>query len=270
MFQKKKRYAIDELNAYKIAYGRPIAKEDYFLNIVLPACFGSAMIFLLLNSWLLMVLVGLGYAFYGYRVLFPLNIRRFYMHKAFDQRNRFINNLTQLLSDPTMSWFIALQRATERCEGEFREDLDQLLVELQEASSNEISQHFQRFAEKYNNDVVFSLFIEQVETVALEGRTNIDMIRDIKTYHNQLREQTKQFMKRKKRIVDQLVLYVIMSSAILLIFHFFPLGYEVYLKSFAHSLIGWITSGLYMLVLTLHLHKSCHCFYDDEIMEVTV
>ncbi|MBD9844898.1 hypothetical protein IHP33_04085 [Enterococcus faecalis] len=270
MFQKKKRYAIDELNAYKVAYGRPIAKEDYFLNIVLPALFGGGVIFLLLNNVWLVLVVACFYAFYGYRVLFPLNVKRFYSHRAFDQRNRLINNLTQLLSDPTMSWFVAFQRASERCEGELRQDIDQLLANLQDASSEELSNHFRLFGKKYETDVVFSLFMEQIETIALEGRTNIMMIQDIKNYHNQIREKTKRFVGRKKKVIEQIVLYLFLSGVILEILHFFPLGYTAYLESFAHSPIGWVMSGVYLCLLTVLLHKVCQNFYDDEIMEVKI
>lgn len=268
--KKKQRLGIDELNAYKMAYGRPIAKEDYAVNVVLPACFGGALVFLLLNTWWLACLVGVVYAIYGYRVLLPQNIQRFYLHKAFDQRNRFMNNLTQLLADPSLSWFVALQRASERCEGEFRADLEQLLVHVQEASTYELGAFFRAFSDKYAKDVVFTLFVEQLETIALEGRTNIDMIRDIKTYHNQLRERTKHFVARKKRVIDQLKLYLLMSGGIVGLFHVFPLGFANYLHSFAYTPIGWVTSGLYMGALTWALHKSCVYFYDDEVMEVTL
>lgn len=265
---KKKRYTIDELNAYKVAYGRPIAREDYVLNLLLPAFFGGGMTFLLLNKWWISLPVACIYAFYGYRVLLPLNVHRFYRHKAFDQRNRFINNLTQLLSDPTVSWFVALQRASERCEGEFRDDLDQLLVSLQDASSAEIGEHFRTFTQKYHQDVVFSLYMEQVETIAIEGRTGIAMLRDIKTYHNYLREQTKQFIQQKKRVVAQGQLCLLLSVLFLGAFHYFPMGFDNYLNSFAYAPVGWVTSGLYLLVLTLLLHQVCRQFYDDEVMEV--
>lgn len=267
--RKKKRYTIDELNAYKVAYGRPLAKEDYFFSIVLPGLFGGGLTFLLLNNWWVMVPVVFMYAFYGYRVLFPLNIQRFYLHKAYEQRNRFLNNLTQLLSDQTLSWFVALQRASERCEGEFRSDLDDLLVRLHDASEVQRHQFFKQFMTKYAHDVIFYLYMEQIETIACEGRTNIDMLRDIKTYHNQLRKRTKGFIERKKKLLAQVQVGVLLSSLFIGVLHVVPLGIDGYVTHFAYTPVGWITSGLYLVVLSFQLHQVLKSFYDDEIMEVT-
>ncbi len=266
--KKRRRLSLDELNAYKRAYGRPLQAKDYGQTVFFPALIGGGLTFLLLHQWLIALFFAFLFGWFGYAVLLPKNVLRFYEHQALIQRNRWMNNLTQLFSDGEMSWFQGIQLANQRTEGAFREDLDQLLATLYDAPAKERSQAFQVFQKKYDKDVIFRMYLEQVEILALEGRHSIETLKDINHYHNQIKECQRQFVHQKKIIARQFLVYGTLILGILLLLQFFPLGFSVYYHAFASTWVGWITSGLFLLTTWYLLARGTFYYFDDAVMEV--
>lgn len=204
---KKKRLTLDELNAYKTAYGKPLERKELLVSLLKPFAIAFLFTYLLFYYWWIAVIAGLIAAFYGYRVVMPISIRRVYEAKSFRQRNNFINNMTQILINPDRTMLSALETVTERSEGEFQEHLYRLLTNLQGTNNEEIKNAFDELISKYKEDVIFELFIEQLTTAMIEGRTNIETLKDIKTLHNELKIRQDDFLAKKENKKSTTTLY---------------------------------------------------------------
>lgn len=264
---KTKLSQYKELDKLKRSYGRTLELRDYMKNLLFPFLFGAGLTFLMLHNLLLSLAIGIIYGGYGYKILMPKNVLRFYNHEAYVQRNRFMNNLTQILADDSISWFHGLEIVAKQVEGELREDLYKLIARLYGSSERERIICFQEFQEKYVDDKVFCMYIDQLSIISIEGRTTVDMFRDINSFHNQLREKKKEFVDAKMKIIRQLELAGGLIVGILIILHYFPLGIEEYEKAFANQLYGYVICGSLLLSLSVILHKACVCFFDDELMK---
>lgn len=267
---KKVSLSLEELKAYRQAYGRPLQLKDYGQTLLFPALIGGGLTFLLLHQFVVALGMGILWGFYGYRVLLPKNVLRFYHHQALIQRNRWMNSLTQLYSDSGMSWFQGLTLATEQIEGEFREALDRWLASLYDATAEERASLFHEFQAQYGKDVIFRMYLEQVEILAQEGRTSIETLKDINRYHNQLKQCQRTFMHQKQLILRQLFLYGGLIAGILILLQFFPLGPSIYQAAFASQLVGWLTSGLFLVTICFLMTRGAFYYFDDEVMEVNL
>ncbi|WP_409023126.1 hypothetical protein ACJXDE_05650 [Enterococcus faecium] len=264
--RKGKLSQFKRLDKLKRAYGRTLELRDYMKNLLFPFLFGAGLTFLMLHNLLLSLAIGVIYGFYGYKILMPKNVLRFYNHEAYVQRNRLMNNLTQILADDSISWFHGLEIVAKQVEGELQEDLYQLLARLYCSSEQERIVLFQEFQEKYADDKVFCMYIDQLSIISLEGRTTVDMFRDINSFHNQLREKKKEFIDEKMKIIRQLELAGGLIVLILMLLHYFPLGIKGYEEAFASQIYGYVICGGLLLAMSVILHKASICFFDDEIM----
>ncbi|MES5398148.1 hypothetical protein ABU952_18800 [Bacillus amyloliquefaciens] len=264
---KKKVYTLDELNAYKTAYGKPIERKELLMSLIKPFALVFIFSYAVFYYWWLSLILGAVAMFYGYRVLMPQSIKREYDAKAFYERHVFITNLTQNLTNSDKTMLKALETVTNRVNGEFKEDLVQLQLSLQGASNDEIHNAFQLFSEKYKHDVIFGLYIEQLATATIEGRTNIDTLKDIKSLHNELKQEQDRFLQKKKqrtyefRFISAISLLLI--GAVTLSF-----GWSQWVGVYAHKIIGWIALSLYLFLLGLFFNTYIRRLGDDNLMEV--
>lgn len=260
---------IDELNAYKIAYGNPLERKELFRGLLIPFAISFGFSFILYYYWWIGLIAGIVGAIYGYMYIIPQQVKRVYNANSFRERNNFINNITQILTNDDTTVLNALNTVGERASGEFKEDLLKLQANLLDASNEGVQEAFQVVSDKYNYDVIFSLFVEQLTTATIEGRTNIDTLKDIKGYHNMLKQRQESFyMKKQQRSKD----FKFMSkvAAIFIAAITLSFGFRQFIDVYAHNPIGWLASGLYLIILAYIFHSFQKKMGDDSVMEVKI
>lgn len=265
--KKKKSMTVDELRAYRIAYGGKLGAKDYTFFVGLPAGLFAVFSFLLLyNVWVSLVCAVVG-AIYGVRFLLPQAIKKQYEAAGFNQRNKFLNNITQVLTDESQTVLMAIRKVTVRTDGEFREDVKKFHAMLIGADNDRIRDAVMWFGDKYDDDIIFMQYLEQLETAMLEGKTNIDTLKDIKTYHNDISKKQKMYESQKNGHLNDMK-QLVFITAFLIIALAVSFGFDVYLRSFARHIIGYITSGLYLVLLAMYFKQFVGYLFDDSVMEI--
>lgn len=265
--KKKKSLTVDELRAYRVAYGGNLGAKDYMTFVGIPAgLFGMFSFLLMYNVWISLACMLVG-AVYGIRFLLPRAVQKQYIAEGFAQRNRFLNNITQVLTDNNQTVMMAIQKVTVRSTGEFKEDLKRFHAMLIGSDNDRIRDAVVWFGNRYDDDIIFMQYLEQLETAMLEGKTNIDTLKDIKTYHNDISKKQDLYERAKNgHLTDMKQLVVI--TTVLIVSLAVSFGFETYLSAFARHLVGYITSGLYLVLLALFFKQFVGYLFDDSVMEV--
>lgn len=267
--RKKRVLNVNELNAYKVAYGKPLKTKDFVSYVGMPALLFAGFTFLLLYYWWLSIFMAITGALYGMKVLLPKSVEKVYQYQSFAQRNKFINNITQILTDDGKTVTMALEIANTRAEGEFQKDINELQARLIGADNTMINKAFTSMENKYQDDVIFAQFLEQLETAMLEGRTNIDTLKDIKTYHNDMKKKQSEYQNKKNgHLTDMKMLGVVVVIFLLAVS--FSFGISKYINDFARQPIGWVTCGVYMLLMGQFFRKFSFFLFDDSVLEVSL
>ena len=265
--KNRKRFTAEELIAWTSAYNEPMSKFEMYKIMLFPAVTFASIALLTLYIWWLVLLMFLYGLYFGWNILLPYMVRRQYETAAFRERNKFINNLTQLLMNENKSVFMCLQEAQSRTEGELGEDLSVLLSILYDASDKDKLKVFSDLSEKYEHDFVFGMFLEQVETLAIEGRTGIEPLKEIKTYHNSIREKSMDYETAKRNNLMDLRI-IVLVLVIMVVTVAFGFGLTRYLDGFAWHPVGWLFGGLFVFLLQKDFKKFVHLYYDDDVMGV--
>ncbi|GAF66460.1 hypothetical protein BTS2_3361 [Bacillus sp. TS-2] len=269
LFKKQKILSIDELSAIRAAYGNPLQKKEVITYVITPFIVVFLYSFILYYYWWLSLILGLLASFYGYIYIIPQELKRTYEQNAFRERNKFINNMTQLLINDKKTVHQALSTVIPRAEGEFKDDLEKVQAKLLGENDSAIHLVFQELNEKYKQDVVFSMFAEQLTNALIEGRATSNTIKDIKTYHNDIKKRQIKFLIDKDneaRDFKKMSKYVVVAILILS----FAFDISRYIEIYAHHPIGWIGNSIYLLLLFKVYHSYLKNMGDDSVMEVKV
>lgn len=265
--KKKKVMNVDELKAYRVAYGGKLGAKDVMTYVGVPAGLFAFFSFLLLyNGWVSLVCFIIG-AIYGVTVFLPKSIRKQYEAEAFNQRNKFLNNITQVLTDDNQTVLMAIRKVTNRASGEFKEDLKRFHALLIGADNNRIREAVIWFSDKYDNDVIFIQYLEQLETAMIEGKTNVDTLKDIKTYHNDIRKKQELYERGKANHLRDMRQLVIIT-AILIVALAVSFGFETYMAAFARHPVGYVSASLYLFMMSMFFKQFSNYLFDDSVMEV--
>lgn len=265
--KKKHAMNLEELRAYRSAYGRGLGAKDYATYLGVPAgLFGGLSFLLLYNGWVTAVVALIG-CIYGWRSIMPRVVRKQYEQEAFNQRNKFLNNITQALTDENATVLMALQRVTERSSGAFQEDLQRFHATLIGADNKVIREAVISFSDRYDDDVIFQQFLEQLETSMLEGKTNVDTLKDIKTYHNDIRDKQNEYERRKNGHLSDMK-QLVFVTVILILALSLSFGLPTYLEAFARHWTGYISAGIYLLLMWGYFRKFTNYLFDDSVMEI--
>ncbi|MCM3113656.1 hypothetical protein [Lederbergia lenta] len=266
---KKKNYTLDEVNALRIAYGDPLQKRELISSLLIPLSVGVIFTFALFYYWWLALIVGGVVMNYAYKIMLPQNTKRAYEVNAFRERNNFVNNITQMLTNQERIVLDALKTVSERANGEFKDDLLVLQDSLADANPKEQQDAFQVLSSKYKNDVIFDLFVEQLATASIEGRFSMDTLKDIKSYHNQVKKRQDDFMAKKQKEAYNFK-FIATISLVLIMAITFSFGWDQFLNAYARNPIGWVTSTAYLLIMGGYFLSFRKKLVDDNIMEVTL
>jgi hypothetical protein len=269
LLKKSKILSIDELNAYRIAYGKPIEKKELFLSLGVPFVVAFLYIFILFYCWWLSLIAGIIAMGYAYAFIVPQQVKRVYENNAFREKNNFVNNMTQILTNNDKTVLQALKTVSDRSNGEFKEDLLKLQAKIVDGSNQDIQDSFQWLANKYESDVIFSLYVEQLTTLVIEGRNNIETLKDIKTYHNEIKKRQEKFFiqkQQKERDFKFMCKVGVLFIATITV----SFGFKQFIEVYAHNPIGWVSSLVYLIMLAKTYHTFLQRMGDDSIMEVKI
>ena len=266
---KKSRMSAEEIRALRNAYDEPLTAKNYIIFAAAPATLFGGILFYLTYVWWLGLIAAIIGVFYGLRIWLPKAVKRTYNIKSFNERNRLLNLLTQQMSDQTKIPKQVLERVVSRLDGELRQDFFPITARIANgATSSEINKMFNAVEEKYKDDIIFSQYLEQIETNFTTGIDNLSSLKDMNGYHNDIRKQRDLFLVFKsKRLKDCFSL--IMLSLILISALQFGMGdHGTYIKAFASSMLGRGTSIVYTAIFIGLTRKFEKIYFDDNIMEV--
>lgn len=268
MSLKQEIWSIDELNAYREAYGNPLMKKEIFTILVVPfmVCFFA--VYVLTYYWWLSLIGGIVGVAYGYIVMMRINVERVYQQEAINQRNRFVNTMTAMLSNLGEPVIKALKWCSDEgiAKGEFKKDIDQLISVLMDSGPQEVKAAFTSLKEKYKRDFVFGQYIENLIIITLEGRNNIDKLKELASWHNDVLEVRNEFIQRKvgyKKEFIRTTMYPLIIVGVLTFIDF-----DQYIRYYAHNYVGWIASAILLFALASFFHSLQKKLADDEVMEV--
>ncbi|MDF2854315.1 MAG: hypothetical protein K0Q87_166 [Neobacillus sp.] len=265
---KKRTWKIDEIVAWRSAYGDKIAGKEVAWALFKP------FIVLFLISYLIYfyvpvsIVFGLVGVFYGYRKLMPNSAKQYYESKALQERNNFVNNVTQILLNKKQTVLGALELVRDRMQGEFRDDVSKLIVQTYGASNNRKLRAFNSFESKYTKDVWFVHYCKQLFYAMIYGRADEKSIKDLTYFHNMMITKRNQYIQRKKY---QMWAYTVITiGAYLLLWWTFTLfGWGNYLRIDGHHPVGWILNGIFLLAQG-YLHDRVYMkrATDNSVTEV--
>lgn len=266
--KNRKKVDVTELMAYREAYGKEFGAIDYIKMVLLPGLGFTFLATIVLYTPIVSIIFGIMGLYYGYTFLMPNTIRKEYELESFAQRNKFINNMTQIMTDGNKTVSGAVSTAKIRAQGEFKDDLARLEAKIFGADVPTIQDAFDAVSDKYEDDPIFSQYMEQIETSAIEGNANVDTLKDIKGYHNEMKAKQEEFEKLKQGHLSDMktMMFTIIAFIAALTFSF---GFDTYLSAFAHALAGRIAGGIYLAISMFFLKQFSGFLFDDSVTSTT-
>ena len=262
--RNRKRVDVNELVAYREAYGGQLGFFDYLKMVIGPGIGFAVLATAVLYTPLVSIIFFAMGIMYGYTFLMPNVIRKEYETESFNERNKFINNMTQIMTDKNKTVPMALGIAKVRARGEFQDDLARLEARLFGADVPTTQNAFDEIGEKYVDDPIFTQYIEQVETAAIEGENNIDTLKDIKSYHNEMKDKQEAYEQLKSGHLSDMK-SMVFTVAIFIGALTFSFGFDTYINTFAHAWSGRIAGGLYLTIMLFFLRQFSGFLFDDSV-----
>lgn len=265
--KRSKRITIEQLQTTQTAYFKSLTYRDYIKHIAVPAFLFGLFAQVLFYYWEVTAGAALLGALIGFSFNLPNTVKMNYKKRSYLERNRLINSMTQLLVNPDYTVLQVLKKVTPRLEGELKQDIERLMATLSVGSNREVRVAFQLLNDKYNADIIFGQFMEQIETSHFEGNNDVEVLKDIKTHHNEVLEKQATFLSSKlKFMADFKGLMIIMLVLIGMISIIFSL--ETYIEHYAHHITGWVTIPVFLCVCLYAYLKIMKIYYDDSVTEV--
>lgn len=265
--KKGKRLTIEQLQSTQTAYFKSLTFKDYFKHIAFPAFLFALFAQVLFYYWQLTVAASILGALIGFSINLPNTVRMNYKRRSYLERNRLINSMTQLLVNPEYTVLQVFKKVTPRLEGELKQDIEKLMATLSVGSNMEVRLAFQVLVDKYNDDIIFGQFMEQIETSHFEGNNDVGVLKDIKTHHNEVLEKQAGFLSSKNKFNSDFkgltVIMLVLVGMISIIF-----SIEKYILHYAHHLTGWLTIPVFLCVCLYAYMKIKKIYYDDSVTEV--
>lgn len=265
--RKTKKTSREQLLLYKNAYALKFTKMKQIQTILVYTAAFSGFIFLLTGYKGLAIFAAIFAAIYAIKVVIPYELRSEYETSSLRARNKFVNTITQIMTSPNRTTLEALATTVERLDGELMEDLRGVLVGVGSANAAEIQQIFKDFGKKYEKDIIFYQYLDQLITAFVEGRGNLDTLKDLKTYHNDIKKRQENYeLQKKKSAREVYIMFGFIAGFVAMLG--FAFGRDQYLLVFAQQPVGWLSNGLFLLMEGSIYRKFYKYFRDNEILEV--
>ncbi|WP_347449779.1 MULTISPECIES: hypothetical protein [Lactococcus] len=275
-----KNYNLTELRALSSAYGKKEKQVKFSKFIAMPAIISSGLCYVYLTPIfplkskkdVILLLLGVFFgalgAFFGWKRILPQIVEREYHRNQFVEKNRFVNTLTQLMADKQRSVWSSLCAVSKRVDGQFKEDLEILISRLRNADEKEARASFAAFASRYEDDVFFSQYVDELCTAHLEGRGNLGTLQGLKDNHNLIKLKQEEFYSQKASYVFSSFVAFGIITGIVLSLHTLPSIGEAYPKIFSHNIVGWVDFGLYYLIMIWVFNRLAMGYFDDSVLQM--
>lgn len=273
---KRKRTTIKELNAMEELYGSRMTPSKVFriigsYEIVICGC-----AYFLYQSLPITFMYAFAGALFVYGAVVKKDIENRYRSRGLFERNKFINFITQSMTTKGAQILPVLTKSINKLNGEFKDDIQHLVAVLCTNSTDEEKRDaFAELNDKYEQDIYFCLFLDQVQTVYWESTYHVETFREFQNSHNLILMKQKEY-KRTKNVYRHWTFMTVLGSMGLIVATAFMtgvlagkgFGLTLFSTVYAHSLIGRICSTMYMFGLSFIMVRFFNCYYDDDIMEL--
>lgn len=271
---KKQRKDIKDLVALDNAYGRKLNTKRIFKICAAPSIYMTVMFAMFtLNPFYAIAGFIIGFL-YGYNYMLPREVEAQYIMNGYEERNRTLNLLTQSLMDPNKTIIKSIQVCKSRANGEFKKDLSILeAVITNHSSTREVKGAFKKLIEKYKEDVVFGLYMEQLESAIYDGRgeNSNDIFKNIKNQHNQFFNEYRGFAEDRNKAKGEnyfmlnavLALGIGVSAAAINM-----TGFALYNKIFFTGPVGLATGLIFIIVTIIVQTGFFKKYYNDSVSSV--
>lgn len=263
----KTKTNLQTLNAKAQLYGNKVTPTTVFrtmfsYELIILAytalLFGSHNIIMLA----LMAIIG---AVFVYKGILPYKVDDYYRERSENERNQFMQLVTQEMSSPNASIVLVMQRATDAASGEFYDDMMHLMIKIRQTSDMDIVHAaFQVIRDKYKEDTFFCMMMDECETTYFEAQYNADTFRSFLNAHTFMIDRERYFEKAKKdwqtNVVILLVLCFFVECLVMLM-----TGYAKY-KEIWLTVVGFVISVIFFLVMGKILRSFYRHFYDNDVM----
>lgn len=266
---------IEELHALNSAYGERIRNKEVMSLIGFPALVLGLLTFLLTYRWwtpLIAIVVG---GFWGYKSILPKVIQRRYDYQSLIARNQFLNNLTQIMTNQNRTVLQSIESTISRSRGELQDELKRLTGTLKLGSDQEsVRIYLKEFGNKYQEDRILSQYLEQLETLIFEGKRNTDVLHSLCEQHNKMLTKRQEFFDIKDVFLRGVRLLISLMVVLILMFHASSYllngDLDMYISGYTHSVMGYLTVPLFLVVFSLTLKAFFDKFFDDSVTELEV
>lgn len=273
--QNKNTVNLEELHALSSAYGNGLQAKDISTFVLYPAILTGVFALLINYHWFTCLPAVILGGIYGYKVIMPKIVQREYDNKSIQARNKFLTNMTQIISDPNRTVNDSIKYVISRTKGELQTELKVLLTSMAVGSDpKRVNELINEFGKKYEEDTIFNQYLEQLETAIHEGNKNIDSMQDLTEQHTQMLQKRNDYLKVKQTHLLGVKLLITVIIGIILMCHVLSFmmegSFEMYLKGFAHHPIGYVTGVIFLPYLFSIMHKFVIDYFDDSVMELRV
>lgn len=210
----------------------------------------------------LMAIIG---AVFVYKGILPYKVDDYYREQSENERNQFMQLVTQEMSSPDASIVYVMQRATDAASGEFYDDMMHLMIKIRQTSNVDVVHPaFQAIREKYKEDTFFCMMMDECETTYFEAQYNADTFRSFLDAHTFMIDRERYYEKAKKDWQSNLMM--------LLVFCFFVEcavmmmgGYTQYQQLWL-NIGGFSVSVFFFIVIAKIIRTFYRRFYDNDVM----
>lgn len=212
------------------------------------------------------LVLGLFGFLFGRFKLYPSVIERGYRYRQYDEKNRFVNGLTQLLTSDSRSVYDCLVTTQNRAGGQFGKDLERFTYALRDADVDKTVIVFNEFTARYRDDLIFVQFMDQIRITYTEGRNNLVTIQQLKDWHGQVKTKQAEFLSRKNDVVLMFKVYYGLSLGLILFLHTVPMPWQMYAATFGGTFVGIGVAILYVLTNYPVIKKLTDTYFDDNVL----
>lgn len=262
----KNKTNLRTLNAKAELYGNRVTPTTYLRTLFIYEIIALAYSMLLFGpkNIIMNCITAIIIAVFVYWGILPYKVDDSYREHSENQRNQFMHLVTQGLSADNASIVYVLQRATDAASGEFYDDMSHLLIKLKQTSDYETCHAaFQKIADKYKEDIYFSMMIEQCETTFFEAQYHIETYRSLQDAHDTMIAKERYYEQQKEAWQRSLRILIILCLGTEYTIFLLP-GIKTYQKVWL-NITGIVISIIFFIILGMFLRQFYKSFYDNDV-----
>lgn len=262
---KRSRINISDLQAMEQAYGNKLNSGKVITTLAPFVFIMTAMATILyVNFWVSLVVFVLS-VWFGFAFILPSEISVNYFRKGMTERENCLAILTQAINDKQNSIVKCLKIASEQATGEFKSQLDHLIVEMAIAAPHEeINAAFQKIIDIYSDDIPFAQYFEQLQTSYEKGTRDYRVFSSIAQNHSEIFEQEHRYLAKRNSWKTTVMVFVFVTF-IPLITISQMLGFKKYVQTYAHSFIGISASTIFIVLFFFEMYRFYKYYYDESV-----